>query len=235
MRGTDVEPIIEAREITKTYVMGRHPLRVLRGVSLAVGEGETLAITGPSGAGKSTLLHALGGLDEPTSGAVIFKQREVYGLSARDRTMIRARHIGFMFQSYHLLPELDVLENVLLPTMTEWGRRRLAAQCRQKAYDLLASVGLAERLHHTPLELSGGEQQRVALARALINGPELVLADEPTGNLDSETGEQVLRCLFKLTREQRHTLILVTHNTDVASACDRVIHLKDGQIAATTG
>jgi lipoprotein-releasing system ATP-binding protein len=223
--------LIQAQDVRKTYVIGRSRIDVLRGISLIVAEGETLAVTGPSGAGKSTLLHALGGLDRPTSGSIVFKGQNFYGMPPRDRTVVRARQIGFMFQSYHLLPELDVLENVLLPTMTNREVWRLAAQHRERARQLLASVGLAERLHHTPLELSGGEQQRVALARALINEPELVLADEPTGNLDSVTGEQVLKSLFALTREKRHTLILVTHNAEIASRCDRVMHLKDGVLA----
>jgi len=185
---------------------------------------------GPSGAGKSTLLHALGGLDEPTSGRVLFKGRDLYRLSARERTAVRARSVGYVFQSYHLLPQLDVMENVLLPTMTLWEMRGQAGAQRRQASQLLDSVGLGQRLKHTPLELSGGEQQRVALARALINGPELVLADEPTGNLDSATGEQILACLFALTREKGRTLVLVTHNDEIARRCDRVIHLRDGNL-----
>ena len=225
-----MESIIEAEVIGKEYRMGTRSLQVLRGVSVAVQPGEALAIIGPSGAGKSTLLHALGGLDRPSSGVVRFKGRDLYRLSSRERTEIRARQIGFVFQSYHLLPELDVLENVLLPTMTFWAMRRSARGHRERAEALLESVGLAERQRHTPLELSGGEQQRVALARALMNEPELVLADEPTGNLDSVTGEQVLGRLFALTRERRHTLVLVTHNTEIAARCDRVIRLKDGSV-----
>ncbi len=225
-----MEAIVQADAITKAYQMGHRTLEVLRGVSVAIQPGETVAVIGPSGAGKSTLLHALGGLDQPSSGQVLFRGRDLYRLSPRDRTAIRARHVGFMFQAYHLLPELDVLENVLLPTMTMWEMRRQRTQHREKAESLLTAVGLAERMHHTPLELSGGEQQRVALARALMNDPELVLADEPTGNLDSVTGDQVLKCLFSLTRERRHTLVLVTHNDEIAATCDRIIHLKDGRL-----
>lgn len=222
------QSIVQADVITKTYLMGGRPLTVLRKVSVAVNPGETVAIIGPSGAGKSTLLHALGGLDQPTEGEVWFKGQSVYRMTPRERTLIRARHIGFVFQSYHLLPELDVLENVLLPTMALWKMRRQRAAHRQRAESLLHAVGLSDRLGHTPLELSGGEQQRVALARALMNEPELVLADEPTGNLDSVTGEAILKCLFAMTRERRHTLILVTHNDEVARQCDRIIHMKDG-------
>lgn len=223
--------ISQAEGVTKTYIMGGRPLHVLKGVSVGIRAGEAVAIIGPSGAGKSTLLHALGGLDQPTSGQVMFKGRDLYRLSPRERTSVRARHVGFVFQSYHLLPELDVLENVLLPTQTLWDMRRRAGEHRRHAEQLLAAVGLSERLSHTPLELSGGEQQRVALARALINGPELVLADEPTGNLDTATGEQILSCLFSLTREKGHTLVLVTHNVEIAARCDRVIHVRDGLVA----
>ena len=228
-----MDALVKAEAITKTYLMGNRPLTVLRGVSVSVRPGETVAIIGPSGAGKSTLLHALGGLDEPSSGEVWFRGQSLYRLSARERTMIRARHVGFVFQSYHLLPELDVMENVLLPRMAMEDplSRQRAGDCA-RAERLLGTVGLAERLHHTPLELSGGEQQRVALARALMNEPELLLADEPTGNLDSVTGETILNSLFGLTHEQRHTLILVTHNVDIAARCDRIIRMKDGCIEA---
>jgi putative ABC transport system ATP-binding protein len=225
-----MDPIVQAEEVTKTYVMGATRLDVLRGVSVTVAPGETVAIVGPSGAGKSTLLHALGGLDQPSLGRVTFKGRDLYSLPARERTLIRAKSIGFVFQSFQLLPELDVLENVLLPTQTEWSMRRQAPAHRQRAESLLDAVGLAQRRDHMPLELSGGEQQRVALARALMNEPELVLADEPTGNLDSVTGEFVLRALFALTREQHHTLILVTHNMELAGRCDRIIQLRDGRV-----
>lgn len=225
-----MEVITQADGITKTYLMGGRSLHVLKGVSVAIKAGETVAIIGPSGAGKSTLLHALGGLDQPSSGTVLFKGRDVYRLSANERNALRAKHVGFVFQSYHLLPELDVLENVLLPTMSLWEMRKDAKEHRRRAEALLAAVGLSERMEHTPMELSGGEQQRVALARALINEPELLLADEPTGNLDSATGEQILSCLFFLTREKGHTLVLVTHNDEIAARCDRVIHVRDGLI-----
>jgi predicted ABC-type transport system involved in lysophospholipase L1 biosynthesis ATPase subunit len=225
-----MDAIVKAEAVTKTYLMGKRPLTVLRGVSVAVRPGETVAIIGPSGAGKSTLLHALGGLDEPSAGTVWFKERNLYTLSPQERTMIRARHVGFVFQSYHLLPELDVMENVLLPTQAVGRSAGPRSELLARARRLLDTVGLSERLHHTPLELSGGEQQRVALARALINEPELLLADEPTGNLDSVTGEMILKSLFALTHERGHTLILVTHNNDIAARCDRVIRMKDGGI-----
>lgn len=225
-----MEAIVRAEAVTKTYLMGKRPLTVLNGVSVAVSRGETVAIIGPSGAGKSTLLHALGGLDQPTQGEVWFNGQSFYRLTPTERTLVRARQIGFVFQSYHLLPELDVLENVMLPTLAVSSGARRQGAVRVRAEALLQTVGLAERLHHTPLELSGGEQQRVALARAMINAPELLLADEPTGNLDSVTGQHILKCLFELTRERRHTLILVTHDNDIAARCDRIIHMKDGRI-----
>ncbi len=225
-----MEVIVKAEGITKTYLMGKRPLTVLDGVSVSIQSGEAVAIIGPSGAGKSTLLHALGGLDQPTMGKVWFRDRPIYSLTAQERTMIRARHVGFVFQSYYLLPELDVMENVLLPTMTAWPMSRNRDAHRRRAEQLLDTVGLSGRLRHTPLELSGGEQQRVALARALMNEPELILADEPTGNLDSVTGEHILKCLFELTRERRHTLILVTHNNEIAARCDRIIRMKDGRV-----
>ena len=225
-----MEEIVKAEEVTKTYLIGKRSLTVLDTVSVGIRPGETVAVIGPSGAGKSTLLHALGGLDQPTTGEVWFKGQSLYRLSPEERTMIRARHVGFVFQSYHLLPELDVVENVMLPTMAIRGMRRERAKTLARAEQLLDTVGLSDRLRHTPLELFGGEQQRVALARALMNEPELVLADEPTGNLDSVTGEHILKCLFGLTRERRHTLVLVTHNNEIAARCDRVIRMKDGRV-----
>jgi putative ABC transport system ATP-binding protein len=225
-----MEEIVKAEAVTKTYLIGKRSLTVLDTVSVGIRPGETVAIIGPSGAGKSTLLHALGGLDQPTTGEVWFKGQSLYRLSPEERTMIRARHVGFVFQSYHLLPELDVVENVMLPTMAIRGMRRERTKTLERAEQLLDTVGLSGRLRHTPLELSGGEQQRVALARALMNEPELVLADEPTGNLDSVTGEHILKCLFGLTRERRHTLVLVTHNNEIAARCDRIIRMKDGRV-----
>jgi predicted ABC-type transport system involved in lysophospholipase L1 biosynthesis ATPase subunit len=225
-----MEEIVKAEEVTKTYLIGKRSLTVLDTVSVGIRPGETVAVIGPSGAGKSTLLHALGGLDQPTTGEVWFKGQSLYRLSPEERTMIRARHVGFVFQSYHLLPELDVVENVMLPTMAIRGMRRERAKTLARAEQLLDTVCLSDRLRHTPLELSGGEQQRVALARALMNEPELVLADEPTGNLDSVTGEHILKCLFGLTRERRHTLVLVTHNNEIAARCDRVVRMKDGRV-----
>ncbi len=235
--------ILQTNGLSKTFAMGKATVPVLKKVELEVRSGETLAIVGASGAGKSTLLHILGGLDSPSAGTVFFQGHDLYGISARQRTLLRARQIGFVFQFYHLLPELDVLENVLLPTMIHapgpirqcWSRLSASSAsylevARARALDLLRIVGLAQRADHLPMELSGGEQQRVALVRALMNQPDLLLADEPTGNLDSQTGIQVLDALFALVRQSGHTLIMVTHNQDVARRCARILELVDGQL-----
>ncbi len=222
------ECLVEARDVHKVYSVERVSIHVLKGVSVEVRAGEALSIMGASGAGKSTLLHILGGLDRPTRGQVVFQGRDLYGLSNRHRTEVRATRIGFVFQAYHLLPELSIAENVMLPALSRFGASAREAQNRARALDLLSRVGLAERAAHRPMELSGGEQQRAALARALMNDPDIVLADEPTGNLDSRTGEQVLQYLFDLTRGRGHTLVLVSHNEAVAAQCDRRLVLKDG-------
>ena len=221
--------LIQAEQIEKKYSVGKTVLNVLRGASLSVAAGETVAIIGPSGAGKSTLLHILGGLDKPDRGTVRFDGADLYGMSGARRTSIRARRVGFVFQSYHLLPELSVLENAMLPAMTGFDPIP-AARMRERALEFLSAVGLAQRARHCPMELSGGEQQRLALARALMNNPDLILADEPTGNLDDATGRQVLTHLFDLLRRQRHTLLLVTHNEQLARQCDRILKLSDGMI-----
>ena len=223
-------PLLEAADVHKSYALGPRTLEILRGVSLAVRRGEKLAIVGQSGAGKSTLLNVLGGLDRPTAGRVQFDGRDLYGLSGWQRTRVRATRIGFVFQAFHLLPELNLLENVMLPAWTRWDAFRSAAKHRKRATELIERVGLRERMEHRPDELSGGEQQRVALARALMNDPELVLADEPTGNLDSVTGEQVLDALFELVGDAHRTVVLVTHNAAIAARCDRVLTLRDGAL-----
>ncbi len=222
--------LLTADNLSKTYHLGKAVIEVLRGAQLAVEDGESVAIVGASGAGKSTLLHILGGLDRPDAGRVTVSGSDVYGLSRGRRTRLRATGIGFVFQSYHLMPEMDLLENVVLPAMAlpDWFHR--AGRARARAKKLLAAVGLADRSRHLPMELSGGEQQRAALARALMNEPRLVLADEPTGNLDDATGGRVLDLLLSLTRDEGHALVMVTHNRRVAERCDRVLHLRDGGI-----
>ena len=223
--------LIEAKNLHKRYLLKRHEVRVLQGADLSVDIGETVAVVGRSGAGKSTLLHILGGIDRPDSGSgsVLIEGEDLDGISASRRSRIRATRIGFVFQSYHLLSEMDVLENVMLPARAIGIR---GARTEARAMELLDAVGIADRAHHTPLELSGGEQQRVALARALINDPVIVLADEPTGNLDGETGSTVLELLFALTKDRGHALVMVTHSPQTAATCDRSLLLDEGLLKA---
>ncbi len=219
--------MLKAKDLFKTYKLPHKTVEVLKGASVAVGGSERVAIVGRSGAGKSTLLHMLGGLDRPDSGTLEVDGRSIYAMSRRKRTAVRAARIGFVFQSYHLLPEMDVTENVMLPAMT--GVLNLTrVEMRSRALELLERVGLADRATHMPMELSGGEQQRVALARALINKPALILADEPTGNLDSKTGSQVMDLLFELSGTNGSALVMVTHSMDSAKLCDRVLEIRDG-------
>ena len=222
----DDAPALLAESLRKSYTLHGNRLDILRGAALRAAPGETLAIVGRSGAGKSTLLHVLGGLDKPQGGRVLIAGQDLYGISARRRTRLRAAKIGFVFQAYHLLPEMDLVENVMLPAMAlgSLSRRRM----RARAEALLECVGLADRRRHTPLELSGGEQQRAAIARALMNEPPLLLADEPTGNLDAKTGDAVLDLLFRLARERQTLLVMVTHAPATAARCDRTLTLEEG-------
>jgi ABC-type lipoprotein export system ATPase subunit len=221
--------LLEARGVGKSYLMGRRSLEVLRGVQVSVARGEFLALRGASGAGKSTLLHLLGGLDVPSAGEIWFAGQNLARLSTLALARFRNRQVGFVFQAYHLLPELNALENVCLPARMA---RMEAAQAEARGRELLQRVGLAERLEHRPYELSGGEQQRVAIARALINSPALILADEPTGNLDSHTGEGIIDLLCALQAEQRTTLLIATHDARVAARAPRAVELVDGEIHA---
>jgi lipoprotein-releasing system ATP-binding protein len=218
--------ILRAEEVHKTYHIGKRAVEVLHGVSLTINRGETVSIMGASGAGKSTLMHILGGLDRPDAGDIFFEDTSLVKMNPAKRAAFRAKRCGFIFQSYHLLPELDVRQNVLLPSMATGDGRDVKA----RAEELLEKVGLAGRMDHRPMELSGGEQQRVAIARALMNDPDLILADEPTGNLDSHTGENILNNLFDLAQSANRTLIMVTHNEQVASRCQRELILKDGKL-----
>ncbi len=226
-------PVLAARGITKTYRLGRQDIPVLRGVDLDVGEGEMVALLGASGAGKSTLLHVLGLLDPPTAGDVLFDGRPVHGLPIAERAQLRHAHTGFVFQFYHLIPELTALQNVMLAGMMttswlSWWKDRRAAKSR--AIAMLEHVGLADRMRHRPAELSGGERQRVAIARALLVGPKVILADEPTGNLDSKTAASVIELMFSLQAERRIAFLLVTHDEALASRCHRVVRMKDGVV-----
>tara|TARA_Y100001934_G_scaffold22282_1_gene25086 strand:+ start:263 stop:940 length:678 start_codon:yes stop_codon:yes gene_type:complete len=222
------EPILRTNDLHKSYDLGRRLIEVLHGVSLEIGEGEFLSLQGASGTGKSTLLHLLGGLDDPTSGEVFASGQSLSAMSSTRLAKWRNGEVGFVFQSYHLLPEFDALENVLLPARMAHANR---AESQNRAESLLERVGLAKRMHHLPAELSGGEQQRVALARALINQPQLLLADEPTGNLDSKTGGEVLDLLCELQSEANLTMIIATHDDKVANRAHQTVQLVDGLIA----
>ena len=221
------KPLLETRDVHKIYTMGKRKLEVLRGITLSVNAGDFVALRGASGAGKSTLLHLLGGLDLPNSGEVFFADKNLGRLSNNALTHLRNTRVGFVFQAYHLLPELSALENVSLPARMA---RTNAAQAVERARDLLKRVGLGERLDHRPYELSGGEQQRVAIARALINEPDLILADEPTGNLDSHTGGEIMDLICSLRVERNATLAIATHSAGLAARAPRVIELLDGEI-----
>ena len=218
-------PIVEALEISKTYTIGEREIRVLEDVSLAVSAGEFLVVEGSSGSGKSTLLSLLSGLDKPSSGRVFLEKRDITDTSEDDLAPLRNESIGFVFQSFHLVPSLTALENVMFPAELRHDPQALA-----KAGDLLQRVGMQKRSMNYPHQLSGGEMQRVAMCRAVINDPKIIFADEPTGNLDSENGQAVLDLLLEFHKERRTTLILVTHSIDIAKMADRVIVLKDGRI-----
>lgn len=219
--------VLTATSLSKVYDIGKHQVRALDGVSLHVDEGEFIAVMGPSGSGKSTLLHLLGGLDQPSGGEIELAGEVVSLLSDRDATLLRRRNIGFVFQFYNLLPTLSAQENILLPLIIDGKRTK---EYEDKLEDLLMRVGLTERRNHRPSELSGGEQQRVSLARALITEPKLLLADEPTGNLDSRTGNHVMELLAECAEDLHQTIVMVTHDPKAAAHADRLIFLKDGKI-----
>ncbi len=219
--------LVSVRGLTRSYSLGQRRVDVLRGVDLDIPAGDFLAIRGASGAGKSTLLHLIGGLDSPDAGQVRVGDRDLSTLSPRELARFRNLRIGFVFQAYHLLPELDALENVCLPARMA---RQPPAQTEARGRDLLRRVGLQDRSEHLPAELSGGEQQRVAIARALINRPELLIADEPTGNLDSHTGEHIINLLRELRAELNTTLLIATHDSKIAACAPRIVSLVDGLV-----
>ncbi|MFL5612678.1 MAG: ABC transporter ATP-binding protein [Gemmatimonadaceae bacterium] len=227
---TQNEVLVSARDVQRDYAMSAGVVHAVRGVSLDVRKGEYVAIVGPSGCGKSTLLNLLGAIDSPSSGTITIGGQRVSGLSDRESTFFRLRNIGFVFQRFYLMPVLTAGENVELP-MSESGVGK--AERRERAGQLLKYVGLAERVDHRPTELSGGEQQRVAIARALANRPMLLLADEPTGELDARTGAEVISLFEQLNRDGT-TLIVVTHDEDLAGAAKRVVHMRDGVIIEET-
>jgi len=221
------EVLVSARAAGKSYDIGKRSLTVLRDLNLDVARGEFIALRGASGAGKSTLLHLLGGLDTPDTGEIWFAGQNLTTFSPADVAHLRNSRIGFVFQAYHLLPELDALENVCLPARIA----RVSADIAEtRGRELLARVGLQERVEHRPYELSGGERQRVAIARALVNQPDLILADEPTGNLDSHSGDEIIDLLCSLREERKVTLVIATHSTRVADRAPKTVHLVDGQI-----
>ncbi len=226
-------PLLAARGLHKTYVKHANRIQVLRGVDLDVYEGEFLSVIGQSGSGKSTMLHLLGTLDRPDEGRISLAGRRIDNLRAEERDRLRNETFGFIFQFYHLLPELSALENVLSPAMIRhsfwswWPARR---ELRRRAAELLDRVGLSHRARHRPSELSGGEMQRAAIARALVNRPRILLADEPTGNLDSDNGRHIMRLLRDLNRADGLTIVMVTHNLDLVAETDRVVRLRDGRI-----
>jgi ABC-type lipoprotein export system ATPase subunit len=220
-------PFLAAKNAGKTYMLGKRELEVLRGIDLEINRGDFLALRGASGAGKSTLLHLLGGLDFPDPGQILSEGRSLTSLSRGDLARWRNREVGYIFQAYYLLPELDALENVCLPARMA---RMPASEAAKRGSELLERVGLKDRIEHKPYELSGGEQQRVAIARALINQPNLILADEPTGNLDSHTGHEIIDLLCTLREERQMTLVMATHDATVAARAAKTIQLVDGQI-----
>jgi putative ABC transport system ATP-binding protein len=216
--------MIQLQDITKVYPMGETELTVLRGINMHIKPGELVAIMGPSGSGKSTVLNLIGCLDKPTSGRYFLEGREVSQLSSTELAEVRARKIGFIFQSFNLLPRLSAVANVGL------GMRFAGGVDHAKALEALERVGLSDRVNHRPTEMSGGEQQRVAIARALVKNPPLILADEPTGNLDSRSGSDVIEILTTLHAEQNITMVMITHDAKIASYCQRIIFLKDGRV-----
>ena len=224
--------LIELRDIHKTYHLGEVDVPVLKGISLRVAQGELVALMGTSGSGKSTLMNILGCLDHPTTGEYWLDGEEISGLSSKQRARVRKRLIGFVFQTFNLLPRTSALENVVMPLA--YVEDIAERQMRQRAAELLQKVGLAERLDHQPSQLSGGQQQRVAIARALVNQPRILLADEPTGNLDSRTSEEILQMFQGLNRSDGLTIILVTHDPGVANHAQRIVRIRDGLIEDST-
>jgi lipoprotein-releasing system ATP-binding protein len=219
--------MITVNNLHKSFPMGEQALSVLKGINLTIARGELIAVIGASGAGKSTLLHILGLLDRPTSGTVCFDGQDLFQLSEAAQAEFRNRRIGFVFQFHHLLPEFTALENASMPALIQ---RRQPEDVEAEAVAILSDVGLGARLHHKPGELSGGEQQRVAVARALLQKPDLVLADEPTGNLDTHTGDALFALMRELNKDRGTTFVIVTHNDKLSSQADRIVHLQDGQI-----
>ena len=220
-------PVIEIKNLNKTYKLGDLDVEVLKDIDLTVEKGEFASIMGPSGSGKSTLLYLIGGLDKPTTGSIKINGKELSVMKDKDESVMRRRDIGFVFQFYNLIPNLNVEENVMLPVLLDGKKMK---EYRKRLDEILEVVGLTDRRHHTPRELSGGQQQRVAIARALINEPDIILADEPIGNLDSKTGLEVMKLLQKINLEKGKTIVQVTHSREAADFGHRIINVKDGKV-----
>jgi putative ABC transport system ATP-binding protein len=219
--------IVEARALSKTFVLGEVSVPVLSGLDLDIRKGEFISIMGPSGSGKSTLLYLIGGLDSPTSGTLRVKGRDLSTMKDPEQSLLRRRDIGFVFQFYNLIPNLDLEENVMLPLLLDGKNLK---ENRARLDEILDLVGLSDRRHHTPRELSGGQQQRVAIARALVNEPDIILADEPIGNLDSKTGEDIMKLLKRINETKGKTIVQVTHSAEAAGYGQRIVHVRDGRV-----
>lgn len=223
-------PILQVEELKKTYGQGSNAVKALNGITLSADKGEFVAIVGTSGSGKSTLLHMLGGLDRPTEGKVCVDGNEIYAMNDEKMTIFRRRSVGFVFQSYNLIPILNVYENIVLPIELDGARVD-----REHVEQVIGALGLSDKVHHLPANLSGGQQQRVAIARALATKPSIVLADEPTGNLDSRTSQEVMVLLKQMSERFHQTIVMITHNEEIALSADRIVRIEDGQIVSRSG
>ncbi len=221
------EAVIEAKALVKTFKLGEVEVKVLKNIDLEIKEGEFVSIMGPSGSGKSTLLYLLGGLDKPTSGSVKIAGKELSYMKDKEQSIMRRRNVGFVFQFYNLIPNLDVEENIMLPLLLDGKKLK---SYKERLEEILEVVGLSDRRKHTPRELSGGQQQRVAIARALVGDPDVILADEPIGNLDSKTGTEVMELLRKINLEKKKTIVQVTHSKEAAGYGQRIVYVKDGKV-----
>ena len=221
--------VMQASELWKLYASGESTVQAVKGVNVSIGEGEMIAIMGPSGCGKTTLLNVLSGIDEPTSGTVTIDDKSLFTASDNERSRMRVEYLGFIFQDFNLLPVLSAVENVELPLLL---LGKSAGEARSTALDALSAVGLGDRSEHRPSELSGGQQQRVAIARAIVHNPSVILCDEPTGNLDSATSASVMTLLKSINEKMGTTFLLVTHDSDVAAQCSRILHMEDGEIVS---
>ena len=221
--------IMKLSDVYRIYKMGQEKIAAVDGISLELRENEILCLQGPSGSGKSTLLHLMAGLDKPSRGEIIFGRTDITGLSESQLSYFRRKYIGFIFQSYYLIPTLTALENIMLPLMFKGIARK---KCANRAIELLDAVGLKDRMKHKPSQMSGGQQQRVSIARAFINDPKVVFADEPTGTLDTHTTHEMMELMMRLARERKHTLVIVTHDEEISAYATRLVKIRDGKIVS---